>query len=111
LVGFEHTFAYNPVVNLWLLLPRRDVLARPTHPWTPPYSKTFGVLARAETETDARRLAQAKAGNEGLGVYQELGLPEDQVASDVWLDPAWTSCDVPEAAGEPGVILVVRHEG
>lgn len=98
-------------MDLWLLLPRREVLARSTHPWTPPYDKTFGVLARAENEAEARRLAQAKAGNEGLGIYQKLGLPEDEVALNVWLDPAWTSCEVPEAAGEAGVILVVRHEG
>jgi hypothetical protein len=104
-------FAYNQTVQLWLLLPRIDVLARPAHPWTPPYDKTFGLLVRAETEMDARQLAQAKAGHEGLGIYQKLGALEDEVATDVWLDPTWTSCDVPEAAGEPGVILVVRHEG
>jgi hypothetical protein len=97
-------------MQLWLLLPRAEVLARPAHPWTPPYDKTFGVLVRAETEADARRLAQTKAGHEGLGIYQKLGAPEGEVASDVWLDTAWTSCEVPEAAGEPGVILVVRQE-
>jgi hypothetical protein len=101
----ERMFAYNPTVQLWLLLPRIDVLARPAHPWTPP------VLVRAETEADARQLAQVKAGHEGLGIYQKFGAPEDEIAADVWLDPAWTTCNVPEAAGEPGVILVVRQEG
>jgi hypothetical protein len=35
------------------------------HPWTPPFDKTMGVLVGAESEPEARRLAQAKAGNEG----------------------------------------------
>jgi hypothetical protein len=69
----------------------------------------MSVLVRAKTEADARRLAQTKAGNEGQGVYLGLGLPEDEVAEDVWLTPEWTDCEVLTAAGEPVVILVVRH--
>lgn len=64
---------------------------------------------RAETGADARRLAQTKAGNEGQGIYLGLGLPEDEVAENVWLASEWTDCEVLTAAGEPGVILVVRH--
>jgi hypothetical protein len=69
----------------------------------------MSVLVRAETEADARKLAQTKAGKEGQGIYLGLGLPEDEVAEDVWLAPEWTTCDELTAAGEPGVILVVRH--
>ena len=45
----------------------------------------MGVLVRTETQADARRLAQGKAGNEGLGIYSRWGLDEDEVAEDVWL--------------------------
>jgi hypothetical protein len=69
----------------------------------------MGVLVRAETEAEARRLAQTKAGNEGQGIYLGLGLSEDEVAEDVWLAPEWTDCAVLTGAGEPGVILVVEH--
>jgi hypothetical protein len=85
------------------------VLERPAHPWTPPWDKTMGVLVRAETETDARQLAQAKAGSEGQGIYLKFGLFEDEAAENVWIAPEWTECEVLTAAGEPGVILVVRH--
>ena len=96
-------------MQLWILRPRFDVLARPVHPWTPPWDKTMGVLVRAETEAEARRLAQTKAGNEGRGIYSGFGLAEDEIAEDVWLTPEWTSCDELTSTGEKGVILVVRH--
>jgi len=94
---------------LWLLRPRDDVLVREKHPWAVPYDKTWGVLVRAASEADARRLAQMKAGLEGQGTYRRFGGDEDEIASDVWVDHAWTSCDKLEAAGEPGVILVLRR--
>jgi hypothetical protein len=106
---YERVFAHDQTMRLWLLRPRFDVLERPTHPWTPPFEKTMGVLVRAETEADARILAQTKAGNEGRGIYSSLGLSEDEVAADVWLAPAWTTCEVLTAEGDSGAILVVRH--
>ena len=69
------------------------------------------MLARAESEKGARLTSRAKAGDEGRGICQKLGVPGGEVAADVWLDPSWTACAVPQAAGEPGVSLVVRHEG
>jgi hypothetical protein len=70
----------------------------------------MGVVVRAENEPRARELAQSRAGHEGLGIYVRFGLPEDEVAADVWLDPAWTSCDEPEGEGESAVILVDKRE-
>ena len=102
-------FPYNLGMHLWLLRPRLDVLGRPAHPWAPPFEKTMGVLVRAATEGDARRLAQTKAGNEGRGIYSALGLPEDEIAEDVWLDGRWTTCNVLTTGGDPGVILVDHH--
>jgi hypothetical protein len=106
---YERVFAYNPNMQLWILRPQFEVLEREAHPWTPPWDKTMGVLVRAETELEARRLAQTKEGHEGKGIYSRLGLPEDELADDVWLKPEWTACEELTGEGEPGVILVVRH--
>jgi hypothetical protein len=106
---YEHMFAYNPSMQLWILRPQLEVLEREAHPWTPPWDKTMGVLVRAETEEDARRLAQTKAGFEGEGIYARLGLTEDEVAEKVWLAEKWTVCEELTPDGEAGVILVVRH--
>jgi hypothetical protein len=102
-------FDYNGAVQLWLLRPRADVFARPEQPWEPPYDKTFGVLVRAENEVEARRLAQAQAGIEGQGVYRHLGAEEDELATDVWIDHGWTTCEALTDEGEPGAILVDRR--
>jgi len=106
---YEHVFAYNPSMKLWVLRPRLEVLEREAHPWTPPFDKTMAVLVRAETEADARGLAQTNAGNEGQGIYARWGLSEDELAEDVWLESEWTICNELTAEGDPGVILVVRH--
>ena len=98
-------------MKLWVLRPRCDVLTRPMHPWTPTFDKVMGVVVRAADEGRARALAQSQAGDEGLGVYVRFGLPEDQLAPDVWLNPDWTNCDELTAEGEAGVILVDRREG
>jgi hypothetical protein len=42
--------------------------------------------------------------------YRRFGGDEDEVAANVWLDGAWTSCDELDAEGGPGVILVI-HRG
>jgi hypothetical protein len=97
-------------VKLWLLRPRADVLAREVHPWEPPFEKVFGLVIRAATEAAARALAQSQAGQEGLGIYRQFGLEEDEAAANVWIDSAWTSCDELEPGGEAGVVLVDRRE-
>jgi hypothetical protein len=96
-------------MRLWILRPRLEVLEREAHPWTPPWDKTMGVLVRAETEADARRLAQTKAGHEGQGIYKDWGASDDEIAENVWLDEAWTTCDELTVSGEPSVILVDRR--
>jgi len=97
-------------MHLWLLRPRANVLARSAHPWTPTFDKVMGVVVRAKNEPTARAFAQAHAGHEGLGIYRDLGLSEDEVASDVWLDSTWTSCEELRPEGAAGVILIDRHE-
>jgi hypothetical protein len=96
-------------MKLWLLRPRADLLAREAHPWEPWFEKVFGLVIRAGTEAAARALARSQAGQEGLGIYRQFGLEEDEVAAEVWLDSAWTSCDELKPDGEAGV-LVDRRE-
>jgi hypothetical protein len=98
-------------MRLWLLQPRPEVLARPSHPWTPPFDKVLRLVARAPNELEARQLARGVAGNEGRGIYQAFGLAEDEIATDVWLDASYTSCEELHADGDPDVIVVDRSEG
>jgi hypothetical protein len=107
---YEHSFAYNQTMRLWLLQPRPDVLLRAAHPWEPPEDKVMGLVVRAPDESDARFLAQAQAGYEGAGLYRQFGAQEDEIAENVWLDPAWTSCEELESEGDAGVVLVDRRE-
>jgi hypothetical protein len=87
-------------MRLWLLQPRPDVLAREAHPWEPPEDKVMGLVVRAPDASDARSLAQARAGYEGAGLYRQFGAHEDEIAEGVWLDPAWTSCQELESEGD-----------
>jgi hypothetical protein len=100
----------SPSSRLWLLQPRADVLARPSHPWRPWFDKVFGVVVRAASEGEARAHAQEHAGHEGLGIYRKLGSGKEEIAVDVWLDPAYTLCEALSSDGPSGVILVDRRE-
>jgi hypothetical protein len=86
------------------------VLARRRNPWRPWFDKVFGLVVRANNEAEARALAQARAGNEGLGIYREFGFGEEEIALGVWLDPDYTACEALAHDGPPGVILVDRRE-
>jgi hypothetical protein len=92
-------------MRLWLLQPGPEVLRERVNPWQPPYDKTFGVVVRARDEPQARPLAQAVAGHEGVGVFRRLGIQVERIASDVWLSPAWTRCNELTPDGLQKVIL------
>jgi hypothetical protein len=70
----------------------------------------FGLVVRAGSEVEARALAQAHAGHEGLGIYRTLGDEEEELAMDVWLDSTYTSREILEPAGHAEVIVVDRRE-
>ena len=53
-------------MKLWELKPRRESGA-----WEPWYDKAFGFIVRAETETDARRIAAENHGDEGKYAWLE----------------------------------------
>ena len=66
-------------------------LLKPVSDWKPWYDKCFGVVVRAETVEQARKLAQENAGDEG---------------KDVWFNAALTSCEELTNEGKAGTILV-----
>ena len=68
-----------------------------------------GSLGPVQTSVQGS-IAQSQAGDEGPGVYVRFGLPEDERAAHVWLNPDWTSCDELTPEGEAGVVLVDRSE-
>ena len=81
-------------MKLWLI-GKRGGLAREGDPWRPWYDKAYGFVVRAETEADARRLANENGGDERReipGVYP-------------WLDSEFSTCVELTADGERGVVL------
>ena len=67
---------------LWIL--------RPVKSWEPWYDKSNGFVVRADSEADARRLASADAGDEGI---------------EAWLDAAKTTCVELLASGTSEVVI------
>ena len=55
-------------MKLWLLRPV-DGLAKNDNPWEPWYDKAFCFVVRAETDTEARDMAHAEAGDENRGEF------------------------------------------
>lgn len=98
-------------MRLWLVRPRAEVVTREINPWEPWFDKVFAFVIRAATKGEARALAQAAAGAEGRGIYQGLGLTEEESADDVWLDAAYSECLELDRDGGPEVILVDRRRG
>ena len=76
--------------KLWMLTPRR--LGAVKDHWEPWYDKCFGFVVRAETEQEARMLAEAAAGDESRN-------------EKVWLNAEYSFCDLLVARGMPGVII------
>ena len=85
--------------KLWLLRPE-DCLPE-DDPWEPWYDKAFGFVVRAETEEEARKLANKEGGGEtgpvSNKVYREGGNP--------WLDEKYSTCVVLYSYGEKGVVI------
>lgn len=95
-------------MKFWILRPREDlpqVEDVSKNPWEPWYDKTFGFIIRADTETEARHLAQTSshAGDEvGWPSRTENSLP-------AWTDPKYSTCVVLDVEGDPGVVMTDYH--
>lgn len=81
-------------MKLWLLRPVEG-----DHHWEPWYSKAFGFVVRAETEEDARKIADRNGGNETSTEYSE-----DQ-SRHPWLDAEHSTCNELTQDGSEGMII------
>lgn len=63
------------------------------------YDTNYGIVVRAESESEARAFAQAVISDE-KGIH-----------ADAWLNPRVTSCDVLPQDGDTGVIIVDFNAG
>lgn len=77
-------------MKLWLL---RPIKIHGDSLWNQWYDKAFGFVVRANTEQEARELANEESGDE---VYDE---------PDVWLKQEFTLCEELTTQGESEVIL------
>jgi hypothetical protein len=95
--------------KLWLLTPRNDLSG--IDPWQPWYDKAFGFVIRAESEIEARQLADNQAGRENgfswPGRHEWLDEASRDTSEDFhpWLDPTLSTCEVLLSDGETKVIL------
>ncbi|MBI4029157.1 MAG: hypothetical protein HY376_02220 [Candidatus Blackburnbacteria bacterium] len=117
-------------MKLWLLKPREDVLEKDEdNPWDPWYDKTFGWVIRADTEEEARSIAQNQGGDEiedRIEVYsdnQNSSIPpEGYILSyeamsckiyekkvNAWLDEKYSTCTELTLDGSRGVVLKDFH--
>lgn len=82
-------------MKLWLLRP----IDENAGPWAPTYDLMFGFVIRAETEQQAREIAEENGGCENEEGYYSSALKV------VWCDSALVSCVELTAEGEPGVVI------
>ena len=84
-------------MKLWLLCPNDKYLKIGAHPeidnpWDPWYDKAFGFVIRAESESEARRIAQ-----NGSGTESDDG--------PVWLSSEYSTCQELRPTGPAGCII------
>jgi hypothetical protein len=79
-------------MKLWILRPVGYSDVFEAGAWYPWYDKAFGFVVAAETEADARQLANEDHGDEGA----------------VWTDPAQTTCEE-LTADSAGIVMRDFH--
>jgi len=95
-------------MNIYLLRPIAVADGAPW-PWSPWYDKAFGFVVRAETEEEARQLADAEAGDENNAVnaegYYIYGPAAAKQERHPWLLAEFSTCVILTADGDAGVII------
>lgn len=88
-------------MKLWILRPREELADRiyvgkimHRNPWVPWYDKNFGYVVRAETEEQARQLADQRA------------MEENSSGQHPWLQPMYSTCTELTADGDAEVIMI-----
>lgn len=79
-------------MNLWLLRPV-DKLPKNDNPWEPWYAKAFGFVVRAETEQDARVLADKGA------------VDENRSGKHPWLNTRYSTCVKLNHKGQSKIVM------
>ena len=90
---------------LWLLRPR-DFLPDDDNPWNPWYDKCFGFVIRADSEEDARQIADVNSGSENDNTF--LGRTVCNTSSP-WMDPKYSSCTELSDIGPAKMIMRDYH--
>ena len=94
-------------MKLWLLRPS-DNLPNENNPWIPWFDKAFGFVVRADTEEEARRLAEDESGDEEEYDYN-IATRTKTLTSTPWLDPSLSTCIELTDSGEPGIVIQDFH--
>ena len=89
-------------MKLYILSARED-LKDGDNPWDPWYDKMFNIVVRAETEIEARKIAQKDSADESRGEF--LGGKISNTTAP-WLDSKYSICDELTSNGESGTIIV-----
>ena len=92
-------------MKLWILRPNEHLPDGTESPWEPWYDKAFGFVVRAETEDEARQLANDEGGDECGPVTHTIY----RTGGNPWLDPAFSTCEELTADGAPGVVIQDFH--
>lgn len=92
-------------MKLWKLT-NRETLPENDDPWDPWYDKAFGFVVRAETEEDARKIADKNAGGENRGEFMDRRIAN---TNHPWLYAKYSTCEELTADGEAGMILRDFH--
>jgi len=88
-------------MKLWILRPKETMPEGQGSPWEPWDDKAFGFVVRAETESDARKLANADGGDECGPVRNKYY----RTGGDPWLNPEFSTCEELHPEGEAGVVM------
>lgn len=68
------------------------------------YDCNWAFVVRAESEAEARAIAQSKGSDETRNGYAGERF-------DTWLDPTVVICEALDAEGKPGVVVCDYHAG
>jgi hypothetical protein len=91
-------------MKIWHLYPQKDIEGN--NPWDPWYDKAFAFVIRAETEIEARAIANHRGGDETgpIELFNHLG-KISQYGGDPWLDSRYSVCEELLPEGEEGLIV------
>lgn len=91
---------------LWLLRPK-NFLPADDNPWNPWYDKCFGFVIRADSEKEARKLANENGRDECRGEF--FGKRVSNTTTP-WLDEEYSTCvEVPDI-GPSEIVMQDNHD-